>query len=659
MGGGVSKRTKTVDGSKRLVLYSNFAAELPSFVEALRENADSVTSAQYSFSTATAETLKALIAKLVKQNGRFASAALCPLGPNRPPASPNEADFEDCKWELSERLVLTQASQLLRPDSPVRAVLEALGKAVVDDGRVDLLSCGLIGTWACPPTGYPTLMPFAPICEASSCRFSASRYMLLGNPIEAEDDWPMESDETIDARSTYFLPPAGYDATPEGALSSKFRVSALRKRYVLGEELGRGQFAMVRRAVRRQELRQDASAARLLQSSSSVQGDGRDGGQGGGAGGAWVGARGPSLQRSASSLLVRRSSGSVANGLRDADLQLSTAQALAVKAIDVSKVASLNEIEAEIEIMRMLRHPHIIRLFETFYSPKRIYLVLELAEGGELFDVIVERGRFGEADAATVTSQLCGALDHMHTLGVVHSDLKPSNLLLTSRSAEAQLNLKVTDFGLSSCVLGPTTHVANALVGTPDYMSPEAFRGEPQAPSLDMWAVGVILYVLLSGEPPFVGHEAGAAGLETLYHSIVNVEYDRCKGEAWAQVSESAKELIISLLDPDKTRRPAASEVLVHKWTHLASGGDNASLAVAVARLRRYNAHRRMQRVARSVIASRRMTHQALSLVLKTNKGVPVDTHNTKSHERPQRMQLAGMGQRVRTMITSPLVSPR
>ena len=158
------------------------------------------------------------------------------------------------------------------------------------------------------------------------------------------------------------------------------------------------------------------------------------------------------------------------------------------------------------------------RLYETFHSPRRIYLVLELAEGGELLDAIAARGTYCEADAARCVHQLCEALAYMHGLGVVHSDLKPSNLLLASRDPDAPL--KVTDFGLGSVVLGPTTHAALGLVGTPDYMPPEALRGEKHTAAVDMWATGVILYVLLKGEPPFT---SAIGGMELLFRRVSNV----------------------------------------------------------------------------------------------------------------------------------------
>jgi hypothetical protein len=346
MGGGASKsragkptKERGSGGAekKRLVLYSEHAAELPAFVEALRANAMRVVSSPYSFEAASADSLRQQVAKLAKQHGRFLSIALCPLGPNRAPGTYDEAEMEDCHWELSAQLVLKQASGLLRVDNPCRQVLEALGKATVDGGRVDLLSCGLIGTWACPESAFPSLMPLAPICESAGCCFTASKHMLTGNPIESEDEWPMDSDVTVDVRATYFLPPAGEP--------SRFRVSELQRRYALGDELGRGAYAVVRRAVRRQEVGHEADLLELDGSGSTS-----------------------AAQQPAAAVSVNAHGASYDDGpkgmLKRSQTQLALLrrpQPLAVKGIDVSKVESLDEIEAEIAIMKMLKHKHIIR----------------------------------------------------------------------------------------------------------------------------------------------------------------------------------------------------------------------------------------------------------------------------------------------------------
>lgn len=537
MGGGASKASVTKDRSKRLFLYSEHALGLRGLEAALQDNPHTVGSS-YPFETSDEQTLPLLLKKLCRQHGRFSSIAVASHGPTRPPSPPR--DDETFRWSLSKHVVLTDPTELQTPGTPFRSVLEAFGMAVVDNGRVDLLSCGLVGTWAAPPKAFPSVMILGPIEEKTSCRFTAAKNLFAhgGNDIAAAEEWPMDTNEIVDVRASYFLPPEQGGV----ATSCTLKESQLRQRYVLGDELGRGNFAVVHRAERREAF---------------------------------------------------------------ANKHALPLQPLALKAIDLAKVASRNEVEAEIKIMSMLNHEHILRLFDTIYTERRIYLVLERAEGGELLEVIADAGGvLTEAHAAKILRQLCEALQYMHRLGVVHSDLKPANILLMSRAPDAAL--KLADFGLSSVVLGVSTHVAHALVGTPDFIAPELLKGfvtrKKYAPALDMWAVGVLLYLLLKGQPPF---EAPLQSI--LFKRITKGEYDRCEGTVWATTSEHAKDLVLKLLVDDPQARLGASEVLVHPFINYASGGDAASLEHAVARLRKYNARRRLQKATRGILAARRL----------------------------------------------------
>jgi hypothetical protein len=227
---------------KCLVLHSQHALAIPGLELALLENPMAVR-AQYDFASSTAEDMVALLERLEKQHGKFACIALAPLGPDRPPTE--RVGAEECRWEISEQLVMSDPSGLIQPKNEIRVVLEALGRATVEHGRVDLLSCDVLATWACPEAKWPKLMAFGDIEEVTACRFTASRNMLHGNPIEGseDDEWPMESDGSIDVRAAYLVPPLG--------ATTRLRASALRQRYVLREQLGTGQFATVYRATRR------------------------------------------------------------------------------------------------------------------------------------------------------------------------------------------------------------------------------------------------------------------------------------------------------------------------------------------------------------------------------------------------------------------------
>ena len=571
MGGGASKPRPVAPSGPpmRLVLHSEYATALPRFTEMLDENAAAVVREKYDFNNLDLQKLTALLTSLVKEHGPFASVALAPLGPGRPPAPPNEAENEECRWEISDALVLTDPVSLTDASHPVRVALEALGKATVDGGRVDLFTCDLLGTWACPEKKFPKLMPFHGIEETASCRFTASKNMLVGNPLE-DDEWPMETDASVDARAYYFVPPPG--------VFTKLHRSAMRQRYLLGQELGRGNFAAVYRARRRGEGR-SYSGMDL------------------------------SLRRSPSKLNRTPSSGS---GLGEGSMRRSSGPPpgaeVAIKAIDKARVASMSEVEAEVAIMSMLKHENILRLYETFDSRRRMYLVLEIATGGELYDRIIERGSYTEADAAVVMHQLFDALAYMHALGVTHADLKPANLLLATPAPNAPL--KVADFGLASVLLGPTTHAAQTLVGTPDYMAPELLVSEPprHSPPIDMWAAGVVLFVLLSGEPPFGG---ASAGLAELFQRITTADFDHCEGEEWASISTDAKDAVLKLMEPDPNARLTAAAMLVHPWIHYAEGGTSQTLAAAQAALKGHQARQKMQRAVRTILAQRRMQRKA------------------------------------------------
>jgi len=580
MGAGASSSTKAQgkSNSMRLVLYSEHAAELPQFEEALQGVSAYTVGVRYKFSdqrtgAVAASELLALLRGLVKKHtgGKgFTSVALIQHGPNRPPEALKAG--EECRWELTANLVLTDPAQLLKEDDPVRRVMVALGSATVPGGRVDLLSCALLKTWACPEHKWPQLMPFVPIETETSCHFTASEHLLDAEAWASEDDWAMESDAAVDIKASYFLPPE--DAAPLGLL----RVSAMHKKYNLGEVLGRGQFAVVRHATLRTPAASYAKSARSVQDAGA--------------------------------------------------LTAALPAGVAIKVIDKAKCeASMDEIALEVQIMAMVQHEHILRLYESFGSPKRLYMVLELATGGELFDRIVARGSYSEADAASVMRQLCDALAHMHTLGVVHSDLKPSNLILASPDEDAPL--KVCDFGLASVVLGASTHAANSLVGTPDYMAPEILSEaqEEHRPPVDMWATGAILYVMLVGRPPF----GDISDLSSLIDNIVGGRFDRCEGGDWQPISASAKDLVLKLLERHPSKRLMAGEVLRHPWLHFASSVESGgSLAGSAMRLKQYNARRRLQKAAKSALAASRMQRKAAA-ALQLQRGKSVDAEGRRS----------------------------
>jgi len=182
-------------------------------------------------------------------------------------------------------------------------------------------------------------------------------------------------------------------------------------------------------------------------------------------------------------------------------------QTVAVKIIDKSKVEEMTDITREIEIMQSMDHPNVIKLFEIYDEPKKMNLIMELVTGGELFDRIVAKGSYTEKDAADVIVTLCGALSYLHDKKIVHRDLKPENILLASDAEDAPI--KVADFGLARvCGAGDMMKTA---CGTPGYVAPEILKNKGyDSGAVDMWSVGVILYILLCGFPPFYEEELPA-----------------------------------------------------------------------------------------------------------------------------------------------------
>ena len=268
---------------------------------------------------------------------------------------------------------------------------------------------------------------------------------------------------------------------------------------------------------------------------------------------------------------------------------------VAIKIIDKAKVEDMQDIQREIEIMNMVDHPNVINLFEIFDEPKKMNLVLELVTGGELFDRIVAKGNYSEKDAATCMSQLCQALDYLHTKKIVHRDLKPENLLYASPADDA--NLKVADFGLARMLTAGD--MMKTACGTPGYVAPEILKNKGyDSGAVDMWSTGVILYILLCGFPPFYEEE-----LPALFDQILHARYD-FPSPWWDNISADGKDLVKKLLELDVKKRLTAAQVLAHPWMGAA---PTVALDGAQKALKKYNASRKLKKVAGAIIAQKRM----------------------------------------------------
>eukprot|EP01052_Picozoa_sp_SAG31_P008175 SAG31_NODE_406_length_16063_cov_22.636056_7_plen_424_part_00 len=243
-----------------------------------------------------------------------------------------------------------------------------------------------------------------------------------------------------------------------------------------------------------------------------------------------------------------------------------TGQEVAIKTIDKRKFLrterAITTTKREINIMRRLSemgsHPHVVNLYDVFESPDSIFIVMELVDGGQLFDRVIERGSYSETQAATVTYILASTLDYMHAIGILHRDLKPENILLTRNS---DTNIKLIDFGMSNIKDGNGQFISKC--GTPVYMAPEMFDEHPKYnESVDVWAVGVLLYIMLSGALPFYSDDPTefAAVLKDAEANLIFHDED------WVGVSEPAKTLIRKILVSDPTQRLSTTEVMADPW---------------------------------------------------------------------------------------------
>ncbi|CAN6987227.1 unnamed protein product [Brassica rapa subsp. trilocularis] len=232
-----------------------------------------------------------------------------------------------------------------------------------------------------------------------------------------------------------------------------------------------------------------------------------------------------------------------------------TGESVAMKIVDrntILKRKMVDQIKREISIMKLVRHPCVVRLYEVLASRTKIYIILEYITGGELFDKIVRNGRLSEAEARKYFHQLIDGVDYCHSKGVYHRDLKPENLLLDSQG-----NLKISDFGLSALPEQGVT-ILKTTCGTPNYVAPEVLSHKGYNGAVaDVWSCGVILYVLMAGYLPF-----DEMDLPTLYMtSIDNADFS-CP----SYFALGAKALIRRILDPNPETRITIAEIRKDEW---------------------------------------------------------------------------------------------
>lgn len=235
-----------------------------------------------------------------------------------------------------------------------------------------------------------------------------------------------------------------------------------------------------------------------------------------------------------------------------------TDKSYALKIINKIKVKGKEHmVENEIYILRKIAHPNIVKLHEEFETPKEIYLVMELVAGGDLFDAIVSNTRFSEPDSAFMIRDLASALKYLHDMNIVHRDIKPENLLVVNRK-DGRKSIKLADFGLSIEVKSPMFLVC----GTPTYVAPEILDESGYGLKVDIWAIGVICYILLCGFPPF---RSSNHDQEELFDKILRGDYEYLS-PFWDDIDDAPRDLIDCLLVVDTSERFDADEVLNHFW---------------------------------------------------------------------------------------------
>nr|XP_018916976.1 PREDICTED: calcium/calmodulin-dependent protein kinase type 1-like isoform X2 [Bemisia tabaci] len=231
-------------------------------------------------------------------------------------------------------------------------------------------------------------------------------------------------------------------------------------------------------------------------------------------------------------------------------------QMYAVKIIDKKALKGKEDsLENEIKVLRRLTHPNIVQLLETFEDKHKVYLIMELVTGGELFDRIVEKGSYTEKDASDLIRQVLEAVDYMHEQGVVHRDLKPENLLYYSPAEDSKI--MISDFGLSKM---EDSGIMATACGTPGYVAPEVLAQKPYGKAVDVWSIGVISYILLCGYPPFYDENDA-----NLFAQILKGEFE-FDSPYWDEISDSAKDFIRNLMCVDVEKRYTCKQALGHPW---------------------------------------------------------------------------------------------
>ncbi|MQL98399.1 hypothetical protein Taro_031113, partial [Colocasia esculenta] len=370
----------------------------------------------------------------------------------------------------------------------------------------------------------------------------------------------IESSVVLERNSQIFSPVSGihYSKKPNNLFMSRQGSRSLSDDYDVGDVLGRGGFSVVRRGVSKADGKKNQVAIKTLRR---------------------LGFTAPGMARSHPA----------GRGIASLGLP-SRAQ------VSISDALLTNEILVMRKIVEDVSpHQNVINLLDVYEDPNGVHLVLELCSGGELFDRIVAHACYSEVEAARVVRQIAEGLGALHGANIIHRDLKPENCLFLDSSEHSPL--KIMDFGLSS--VDELTDSIVGLFGSIDYVSPEALSRGRVSSASDMWSLGVILYILLSGCPPFHAPSNREKQQRILAVSSSSDTLELIFNElTWKRISSSAKQLISGLLSTDPHRRPTARDLLQHPWVIGDTARQDPMDAEIVSRLQSFNARRKFRAAA-------------------------------------------------------------
>ena len=257
---------------------------------------------------------------------------------------------------------------------------------------------------------------------------------------------------------------------------------------------------------------------------------------------------------------VKNKLGSGKFGLVKLGIDKKTGQNVAIKIMKKSTMDSsdLELVRTEIEILKICQHPNIIRLYNVFENVEYMYIIMEYCSGGDLFSYLEERNfRVSEKRAATIIHKMATAVYYMHSFGVAHRDLKPENVLMTSNDDDS--DIRILDFGLSK-ILGPYEK-CDEPYGTLTYCAPEIIVDEPYSKAVDLWSLGIMTYLMVSGKLPFNSEDENEIARKVVYD-----EPDYVRNPVWKNISPECIDFIKRLLNKDQNKRMTIKGVLEHKW---------------------------------------------------------------------------------------------